>query len=99
MTESNPPISISDRTPVKLPMTLWFTTVLFAFGIGGIWFTLKADVKRLEKDRDSDNIRIAVELSNIKQSTEKILLEVQREQKVQGELLVRIDERVKFIKP
>ena len=100
MKESNSPFSsLSDKTPVKLPLALWLTTMAFACTAGGAWVSLKGEISTL-KDNYAAEARERMQVDKeIKETVSAILKEVHAEQKTQRELLIRVDERLKKISP
>lgn len=43
-------MSITDKTPVKLPLVLWLSALLAASMAGGAYYSIKADVTQHSSD-------------------------------------------------
>lgn len=43
-------MSLTDKTPIKLPASIWLTVILSAAVAGGAWYSLKADVSQHTTD-------------------------------------------------
>jgi len=101
---SNPPFELSEGTRLKLPPALWLSLLTFAFGFGGAWTSYSSDIKAQREStkteiqaRSSADEVIKTDLKESQKEFKQLLSEMQMEQKKQGDLLIRIDERVKML--
>lgn len=101
---THPPSDITEGTRLKLPAAIWFSLLAFAFGFGGAWTSYSSDVKSQKEENKQEIINrtaadeaIKVDLKESQKEFKQLLTEMQNEQKKQGELLIRIDERVKLL--
>lgn len=80
-------MSITDKTPVKLPLSVWFSAVLAAAAAGGWAFSMKEDVAR-------QGIAIDANAEKAEQKDRALWSEL----RAQREVLIRVDENVKELK-
>lgn len=76
-------MSLTDSTPIKLPVKIWLATLGTAALAGGAWFSLKADT--------AGN---TAEITSLKADNH----EIRQEQREMREILIRVDENVKQLR-
>jgi hypothetical protein len=96
MSSENPPdIVHTEKTRLQLPPAAWFFLISGAALAGGAWFSIRGDVTRQGAAIEANRVEAQRQITELRMETKEQLGKLNEEQKVQRDLLIRIDENVK----
>jgi len=94
---TTPPVTVTEKTKLQLPPAAWFLLISSAAAAGGAWFSLRGDVTRQGVAIETNRIEAQRQITELRVETKEQIMRLGEEQKVQRDLLIRIDENVKRI--
>ena len=96
MSSENPnEVVHTEKTKLQLPPAAWFYLLSIAALAGGAWFSIRGDVTRQGAAIEINRVEAQRQITELRLETKEQLGKLNEEQKVQRDLLIRIDENVK----
>ena len=86
---------LTDKTPLRLPPAAWICLLTTAALAGGAWISVRGEVERQGAAIEANRIEAQRQITELRVETKEQLGKLNDEQKVQRDLLIRIDENVK----